>query len=94
MHRPPKVSNLQLSFHPEQQVLRLDVAVNHVLGVAVRQGLGQLLDVEGRPCLVKLVARLELFVELAFGGVLQDQVDAGGVVKVGVEPEDVRVLQV
>lgn len=38
---PAKVRNLQLPVQPQQQVLRLDVAVDHVLGVAVLERLGQ-----------------------------------------------------
>ena len=41
MHRPAKVGDLQLSLQADQQVLRLDVAVDDVLGVAVHQRTSQ-----------------------------------------------------
>lgn len=45
VHRPTKVCNLELAPEIEQQVLWLDVAVDHVLGVAVVERAGQRLDV-------------------------------------------------
>ena len=45
VHRPTKVCNLELSPEIEQQVLWLDIAVDHVLGVAVVERAGQRLDV-------------------------------------------------
>ena len=45
VHRPTKVCNLELAPEVEQQVLWLDVAVDHVLGVAVVERAGQRLDV-------------------------------------------------
>ena len=45
VHRPTKVCNLELAPEIEQQVLRLDVAVDHVLRVAVVERAGQRLNV-------------------------------------------------
>ena len=45
VHRPTKVCNLELAPEIEQQVLWLDIAVDHVLGVAVVERAGQRLDV-------------------------------------------------
>ena len=45
VHRPTKVCNLELAPEVEQQVLWLDVAVDHMLGVAVVERAGQRLDV-------------------------------------------------
>ena len=45
MHRPPEVGYLQFAVEAEQQVLRLDVAVDHLLAVAVEQRVCQLEDV-------------------------------------------------
>ena len=45
VHRPTKVCNLELSPEIEQQVLWLDIAVDHVLRVAVVERAGQRLDV-------------------------------------------------
>ena len=38
-HSPPKICDLEVALQPQQQVLRLDVAVDDMLGVAVRQRL-------------------------------------------------------
>ena len=45
VHRPTKVCNLELAPEVEQQVLGLNVAVDHVLGVAIVERAGQRLDV-------------------------------------------------
>lgn len=45
MDRPPKVADLELAVDPDEDVLGLDVAVDDVLGVEVRQGVGHLGDV-------------------------------------------------
>lgn len=42
MDRPAEVCYLQLPTEPQQQVLRLDVPVDHFLRVAVVQGIRQL----------------------------------------------------
>ena len=39
VHRPPEVGDLEVALHVQQQVLRLDVSVDHLHGVAVTQGL-------------------------------------------------------
>lgn len=41
MYRPTKVSNLELAFHAQQQILWLDVTVNDMFGVTVHQCFGQ-----------------------------------------------------
>ena len=38
MHRPAKVSDLELALGAQQQILWFDIAVDDVLGVAVQQG--------------------------------------------------------
>ena len=49
MHRPAKVRNLELSVQPQQQVLRLDVSMDHMLGMAVHQGLCQRCHIPAAP---------------------------------------------
>lgn len=49
VHRPAKVGNLQLSLEPQEQILWLYVSVNHLLPVAVHQGICQLLHDLGEP---------------------------------------------
>lgn len=49
MYRPAEVSNFQLSLEPQEQILWLYVSVNHLLPMAVHQGICQLLHDLGRP---------------------------------------------
>ncbi len=53
VHGPAEVGDLQLALHAEQQVLGLDVPVDHVLGVAIHERARQGRDVPARrpPCL-------------------------------------------
>ena len=39
VHRPPEVGDLEVALHVEEEVLGLDVAVDHLHRVAVRQRL-------------------------------------------------------
>lgn len=57
------------------------------------EGLGQLLDVCGRALFVKALELLQLLVQLAARRILENEIHAGGVVKVAVEAQDVRVAQ-
>ena len=43
MHGPPEVGDLQLPLEAQQEVLGFDVAMDHLLGVAVEQRVRQLL---------------------------------------------------
>ena len=45
MHAPPKVSDLDGAVNADQEILWFDVTVNHMLGVAILQRLGQRSDV-------------------------------------------------
>ena len=49
VHRPPEVGDLQLSLQSEQQVLGLDVSVDHLARVAVLERVSHLGDVLRRP---------------------------------------------
>ena len=42
MDRPAKVSNLEVPPQPQQQVFRLDVTVDDLLGVTVHEDISQL----------------------------------------------------
>ena len=68
--------------------------MDDVLGVAVDQGPGERGNVGRGPLLVKVPALLQLLVQLPPRGKLQDQVHAGLVVKVAVQPQDIRVPEV
>ncbi len=56
-----------LSVESQQQVLWLDIAVNHVLLVAVRQGVGDVANISRGARLAKafVFRRLQLLVELS-----------------------------
>ena len=73
---PAEIGNLQLALDADEEVLGLDVAVNHVLLVAVHQRPGQRRDVGGGAPLAEPLRLLELLVQLSAGGVLEDQVYA------------------
>ena len=73
---PAKVGDFQLTLDADEEVLGLDVAVNHVLLVAVRQRPGERRDVGGGALLAEPLSLLELLVQLTAGGVLEDQVHA------------------
>eukprot|EP00968_Pinguiococcus_pyrenoidosus_P009874 scaffold770_cov255-Pinguiococcus_pyrenoidosus.AAC.27 len=70
VHGPPKVCNLQLPQLPHQEVLRLDVPMDHVLRVAVRQRAAQLQHVAGALPLREALLRLKDLVQLSPGSVL------------------------
>lgn len=48
VNAPPEISNLEFAIQPNEQVLRLEVAVDHVLGMQVRKAIGHLAGVLGR----------------------------------------------
>lgn len=45
MHRPAKVGNLQLPLQPHEQILWLDIPMDHLLTVTVEEGISQLFHV-------------------------------------------------
>lgn len=89
-----EVGQLQLAAQAEEDVLGLHVAVHDVLAVQVRQGQRDLGDALGRAALREPALALQDPVQLAAGGVLEDQEDAVRVVEPAVEAEDARVPQV
>ena len=91
---PAKVGNLDLALGTDEEILGLDVAVDDVLLVAVGQGLAEVGDVPGRSALGEAAAVGQLLVQLPAGTVLEDEVDALGIVKVAEHAEDVTVAQV
>ena len=73
VHGPTEVRDLQLALDADEQVFGLDVAVDHVLLVAVQQSLGQRRNVRRRALLAEPLALLELLVQLTACGILEDQ---------------------
>ena len=91
---PAKVGDLDLALGADEQILGLDVAVDDVLLVAVGQGLAEVGDVPGRSALGEPTAVGQLLVQLTAGTVLEDEVDALGIVEVTEHAEDVAVAEV
>ena len=99
VHRPSEIGQLELALQTHEEVLELDVAVDHVLAVTIFQGARELIDVLGRALLVERACRpvlcwIDHLEKLALRGELQDQVDLFLGVEVPVEAQDVRVAQV
>ena len=92
--RPPKISNLQLTLRAQQQVLWLDVTVDDVLLVAVPEGGRHLEDELGGLAFGEAALVGQMLVELAVGGILQNEVDALVIVEVAVHSQDVLVAEV
>jgi hypothetical protein len=90
-YRPPEVGDLDAAVRTEQEVLGLEVAVDDALAVALRQAHRDLPDVARGDGLIEAAHLLEQRIELTAAGVLQHDVDARGIVEVGVKPDDVRV---
>ena len=76
MHGPAEVRDLQLAVQSQEQVLGLDVTMNNMLLVAVAESSSHLEDVSRRFLFAEPTLRREALVELAAGGVLEDQIDA------------------
>lgn len=94
MHTPPKVPNLQLAINPQQQILRLDIPMNHMLRMEVTQRIGHLVDIPRAPLLREASMLGELLVQLALPRKLEHEEYPLLVVKVTVQTQDVRVSQV
>ena len=88
---PSEVCDLDLALAVDEEVLGLDVAVDDVFLVAVVEGRGEGADVVGRPLLREAFQALEVLVEFAPRGELEDEVDSTLVVKVPIESKDVVV---
>ncbi|KAF5315292.1 hypothetical protein D9619_007381 [Psilocybe cf. subviscida] len=94
MHTPPKVANLELPIDPKQQILRLNIPVNNMLTMQIRQRIRHLVDVPRAPPLREPVQLRELLVQLALARELEHEEDALLVVEVPVQAQDVGVPQV
>lgn len=49
MHSPSKVPQLQLPFHPDEDILRLDVTMDDLFRMTVDEGVCQLVDKRRSP---------------------------------------------
>jgi hypothetical protein len=55
MHSPSKVPQLQLPFHPDEDILRLDVTMDDLFRMTVDEGVCQLVDKRRSPAKKKSV---------------------------------------
>lgn len=93
VRRPAEVGQLHVVVGGQHDVLRLQVAVDDVIAVAVVQRVGHLVRVLGGARLVEAAVgrRLQVLVQLALAGQLDGQIDALVVVEPRVQAQDVRV---
>ena len=91
---PAEVGDFHLLAQAEQQVFRLDVAMNDFLGMTVNHGVEEFGHVGRRPWLVELALGLQHFVQFSLGGEFQDQIHASFVVEIAVKTQDVGVAEV
>jgi len=47
VHAPTKIADLELAVDTQEEIFRLDISVDDVLGVEVRKRVGHLIDVDG-----------------------------------------------
>lgn len=93
MHRPSEIGNLETALSAEKQVLRLDIAVNDVLGVAVFERLGEVSNVLSSLLFLELALLLEILVQFSLGSILENEVYSLGVIKVPVEAENIFMAE-
>lgn len=94
MDAPSKVAYLEFTVDPDEEIFRLDIPVNDVLGVKVDESVGHLVDVDSTPALGKAAILHELLVHLALASEFKHEEDAVLVVEVTVEAKDVGVSKV
>jgi len=82
---------ISVSLHVQEQVLWLDIPVDHLLGVAVGQGSTHLPDVLSAPGLVEPAPGMfrQGLVHLNPGSTLKDEVDPGDYVEVSEQSKNV-----
>lgn len=91
---PTEVGDLHVVLRAQEEIFRLDVAVYHVLRVAVPHGRAKVGDEPGRGPFGECATGRELLVQLAPGTVFQYEVDVLVVVEVAVHAKDVTVAEV
>mmetsp|Transcript_17137 Transcript_17137/g.44098 ORF Transcript_17137/g.44098 Transcript_17137/m.44098 type:complete len:246 (-) Transcript_17137:56-793(-) len=91
MHSPAEVRDLQRVLQANQYILRLDVAMDDVLRVAILDRLHHLLEIPRGPRLGEGAAALQQRVELTAWRHLKHKVHALLIVEVAVQPQDVDV---
>lgn len=91
MDRPPKVRNFHVASATQQQIFRLDVAMNDVLRMAVDQSVHELTDNFCRKLGSEGALLSQQLVDRTPSSVLQHQVDALLVVEVTVKAQNIFV---
>ena len=88
-----EISNLESHMVREEQVSKLEVAVDDLLGVDVLDGLHQLVDVVAGLDLVKLLTAFNQVCQGLIGADVQHDVDILLVFEVSIEADDVLVIE-
>jgi len=65
MNAPPKVSDLEFTIDPDEEILGFNVSVNYVFGVEVDESVGHLVNVNSTSAFREAAILHELFVHLA-----------------------------
>lgn len=92
MDTPSEVCDFDFAINTEQDILRLDIAMDDMFRVTVVQGMCNTSSVAGGASFIKGV-HSQMFVQLALGGVLEDEKDSVVVVEEAEETKDVGVSQ-
>ena len=94
MDAPPKVTDLEFTVDPDEEIFGLDIPVDYVFGVEVDESVGHLVDVDSTSAFGKAAVLHQLLVHLTLAGEFEHEEDTVFVVEVAVETEDVGVSEV
>lgn len=94
VHTPAEVRDLDLVVYTDENVLRLDVAMNDVLAVEVPKSRGHLCDVTGSFPFWESVLSAKVLIQLTLGSELKNQEDTLAIVEVTVHLKNVGVTKV
>jgi len=94
MNAPPKVTDLEFTVDPDEEVFGLDIPVDYMFGVEVDESVSHLVDVDSASAFGKATILHQLLVHLTLAGEFEHEEDAVFVVEVAVETEDIGVSEV
>ena len=89
VHAPAEIGDLQVASVVEKKVFWLDVAVDHVLTVAIHQSMRQLLNIKCGPVFRETNRLLQITVQFSFCSEFKNQINSSSIVKITVESENV-----
>jgi hypothetical protein len=94
MDRPPEIGQFEIGVQSHKDVLRLEIAVDDVLRVAVADSVGNLTDALRCVAAIKLFGISEDRKQFTARCIFHDKVYIRVVVEISIETDDVRVPQV